>query len=343
MTFLLYLNDDYEGGETKFYKNKNDEIPLFTYKAEKGDLLIFDHDIWHEGSAIISGEKYILRSDLIFKIEEKRTSVNHCHKGYIWNILDYQGAIYSAGRDKKIMKWNYDLGYLAENEVHDSSVLALEGVAGHIYSVSRDGSFAKLTADLKLIHKVDSRHISPLSISVTKQELITTGSDGYIRIWDFYLNLKNEIHAHKGWSWRCVSKDDATLISIGSDGIFNVFNSHNHKCVHSVDLLHGSLRCCVVSGELAYIGCENGKIITVCLKDFTVKNIYNVHDGIVRDVTVKGLYVYSCGEDGRIVKTNIIQNSQKTIVKYEDFVSSISFVKNSRGYSSGYDGVITCY
>ncbi len=343
MTFLLYLNDDYEGGETKFYKNKCDKIPSYIYKAKKGDLLIFNHDIWHEGSAVQSGEKYILRSDLIFKNREDATSVNHSHKGYIWDVLNYQGAIYSAGRDKKIKKWNYELSKLAENEVHESSVLALEGTAGHIYSVSRDGGFSKLTTDLKLVNKVDSRHASPLSISVTDHALITTGSDGYVRMWDLDMNLKDEVKAHKGWSWRCAKRSDGTLISIGSDGFFKVWDSRNLECIHSVDLLRGNLRCCVVAGEFVYIGCENGNILKGCSKFLTIENVYKVHDGIVRDVVVKGMYLYSCGEDGKIVKTHIVKNSQETIAEYEDFVSSISFNEGNRGYSSGYDGVIGCY
>ena len=343
MTFLLYLNDNYEGGETKFYKNKCDKIPTYTYKAKKGDLLIFNHEIWHEGSTVQSGEKYILRSDLIFKNKEDDASVNHCHKGYIWDVLDYQGAIYSAGRDKKIKKWNYELSKLAENEVHESSVLALEGVANHIYSVSRDGYFSKLTTDLTLVNKVNSMHASPLSISVNGQSLITTGSDGYIRVWDLDLIFKHEAKAHAGWSWRCVTRDSGTLISVGSDGFFKVWNSRNLECIYSANFSHGSLRCCVVSGKYAYIGCENGKVLSVCLKLFTVENTYDIHDGIVRDVAVKGANMYSCGEDGKIVKTHIVNNSQETMVKYEDFVSSISFNEMSRGYSSGYDGVIGCY
>ncbi len=343
MTFLLYLNDDYEGGETKFYKNKCDKIPSYTYKAKKGDLLIFNHDIWHEGSAVQSGEKYILRSDLIFKKRGGITLVNHSHKGYIWDVLNYQGAIYSAGRDKKIKKWNYDLFKLAENEVHESSVLALEGVANHIYSVSRDGRFSKLTTDLKLVNKVDSRHASPVGISVTDLALITTGSDGYIRMWDLDLNMKGEVKAHEGWSWRCAARDEDTLVSIGSDGYFKVWDSRNLECIRSVNLLHGSLRCCVVLGGFVYIGCENGSILKVCSKFLIIENVYKVHDGIVRDVVANGAHMYSCGEDGRIVKTHIVKNSQETIVKYEDFVSSISFNEENKGYSSGYDGVIGYY
>lgn len=62
-TLLLYLNDDYEGGETYF--NKLD----LTVKGNAGDILIFDnvdtegnpdHQTQHEGKEIIRGTKWLL-------------------------------------------------------------------------------------------------------------------------------------------------------------------------------------------------------------------------------------------------------------------------------------------
>ncbi len=62
-TFLIYLNDDFEGGETEFEN-------LFTIKPKTGSLLLFHHPYRHEGKVLISGTKYCLRSDVIYKIEE---------------------------------------------------------------------------------------------------------------------------------------------------------------------------------------------------------------------------------------------------------------------------------
>jgi prolyl 4-hydroxylase len=62
-TFLLYLNDDFEGGETEFQD-------LFTVKPKTGDLLVFYHPYRHEGKLLVSGYKYALRSDVMYKIQE---------------------------------------------------------------------------------------------------------------------------------------------------------------------------------------------------------------------------------------------------------------------------------
>ncbi|MBK1894783.1 prolyl hydroxylase family protein [Chryseobacterium paridis] len=62
-TFLMYLNDGFEGGETEFEN-------LFTITPKKGTALVFYHPLRHEGKALISGEKYVLRTDVMY-INEK--------------------------------------------------------------------------------------------------------------------------------------------------------------------------------------------------------------------------------------------------------------------------------
>ncbi len=59
-TFMIYLNDDYGGGETLF-----DDIIV---KAKQGMALIFLHSLEHEGAKVNSGSKYILRSDIMYRL-----------------------------------------------------------------------------------------------------------------------------------------------------------------------------------------------------------------------------------------------------------------------------------
>lgn len=60
LTLLLYLNGEFEGGETAF----RDPDELFT--PQTGSALIFPHDRWHEGRPVLSGTKYVLRTDVLF-------------------------------------------------------------------------------------------------------------------------------------------------------------------------------------------------------------------------------------------------------------------------------------
>ncbi|WP_299121839.1 2OG-Fe(II) oxygenase [uncultured Tenacibaculum sp.] len=59
-SFLIYLNDNFEGGETDFRK-------LFTIAPKQGTALVFRHRLKHEGKEIISGVKYVLRTDIMYK------------------------------------------------------------------------------------------------------------------------------------------------------------------------------------------------------------------------------------------------------------------------------------
>lgn len=58
LSFLIYLNQDYQGGETEF--------PWETIRPETGMALVFPHKIRHQGSSIASGIKYVLRTDVMF-------------------------------------------------------------------------------------------------------------------------------------------------------------------------------------------------------------------------------------------------------------------------------------
>ncbi|MFN8393761.1 MAG: 2OG-Fe(II) oxygenase [Bacteroidia bacterium] len=61
ITFMIYLNEDYEGGETAF-----DDV---TIHPRTGDALLFIHEQKHESIPIRSGVKYVLRSDVMYARE----------------------------------------------------------------------------------------------------------------------------------------------------------------------------------------------------------------------------------------------------------------------------------
>ena len=62
-TFMIYLNDNYEGGETTFNN--------LTIQPRQGTALVFLHDLEHEGSSVRQGIKYVLRTDIMFRLEEE--------------------------------------------------------------------------------------------------------------------------------------------------------------------------------------------------------------------------------------------------------------------------------
>jgi hypothetical protein len=72
VTFMIYLNDEMTGGETRFFADADQAMqgrPYLSVKPTTGAALVFLHSIWHEGAVVLSGEKCVLRTDVMYKIE----------------------------------------------------------------------------------------------------------------------------------------------------------------------------------------------------------------------------------------------------------------------------------
>lgn len=70
LTFMIYLNDGMTGGETRFYADMDQAYrgrPYLSVRPKEGMALVFVHAIWHEGSVVHSGHKYVLRTDVMYK------------------------------------------------------------------------------------------------------------------------------------------------------------------------------------------------------------------------------------------------------------------------------------
>ncbi|WP_223164593.1 2OG-Fe(II) oxygenase [Massilia rubra] len=59
LTFMIYLNGDFEGGDTEF---KTEFI-----KPQQGAALVFPHKLPHQGTEVIDGLKYVLRTDVMYR------------------------------------------------------------------------------------------------------------------------------------------------------------------------------------------------------------------------------------------------------------------------------------
>lgn len=58
-TLLLYLNDDFAGGETEFEG--------LTVLPRAGTALAFRHELRHKGCPVMEGRKYVLRTDALYR------------------------------------------------------------------------------------------------------------------------------------------------------------------------------------------------------------------------------------------------------------------------------------
>jgi len=65
ITVQLYLNEGFEGGETTFL-SESGRAPV-AYVPQTGSALLFQHRLLHEGSAVRSGRKYTIRTDVMYR------------------------------------------------------------------------------------------------------------------------------------------------------------------------------------------------------------------------------------------------------------------------------------
>ena len=68
ITIQLYLNEGFEGGNTTFLSNHS-ELEDRGVVPKPGRILVFQHDILHEGSLLVKGTKYTMRTDIMYKIK----------------------------------------------------------------------------------------------------------------------------------------------------------------------------------------------------------------------------------------------------------------------------------
>eukprot|EP01006_Ploeotia_vitrea_P033655 TRINITY_DN65605_c0_g2_i1.p1 TRINITY_DN65605_c0_g2~~TRINITY_DN65605_c0_g2_i1.p1 ORF type:complete len:607 (+),score=56.63 TRINITY_DN65605_c0_g2_i1:68-1888(+) len=69
-SLLIYLNDDFKGGNTVWFPSTDDEYgaqPEIVLQPKRGQAAIFNHDVEHEGTELTAGTKYLLRTDIMFR------------------------------------------------------------------------------------------------------------------------------------------------------------------------------------------------------------------------------------------------------------------------------------
>lgn len=74
-TFLVYLNDDFEGGETTFFTPslRDGVINAYPVRPVMGSIALFPHGeskgaLLHEGTGVRKGAKYIIRTDVEYDV-----------------------------------------------------------------------------------------------------------------------------------------------------------------------------------------------------------------------------------------------------------------------------------
>ena len=192
------------------------------YSGRAGDVIIFDHKLWHSGQPVVRNNKYILRSDFIYKIIEQKALTQTHHNGYIWNLINLPGGrIASASRDKSIKIWNKSMTPEQILISHKNSVFDMACSDKLLFAVSRDGFLTiweEGSQGYELINNVNTKHDSALSICVCGNMVITCGADGYANKWSKSGEMIIRKQVTEGWAWKVLPISENRLLICTSNG-----------------------------------------------------------------------------------------------------------------------------
>lgn len=122
ITAIIYLNSEFSNGETIFVN------PFQTIEAVTGRLLLFTHGQLHKGSAVPSGTKYVLRTDVMYRREPNEDEVKLEEEIYIGdrNIMfidlipsDAKNAFKALASEWNEKGYYLATGKLSEDKAHE--------------------------------------------------------------------------------------------------------------------------------------------------------------------------------------------------------------------------------
>ena len=247
LTFMLYLNsaDEFGGGRTLFYRSKDSQEVWASYLPQQGDLILFDHNLWHEGEVLTTGQKYVLRSDILYERQtteeaskpQPPTPYQEGHLGYIWTLLSFnQRLLVSGGRDKIIKVWD-EQGVCQQRLLgHQNSILCLARINERtLLSGSRDRTIKVWQLEKEgfgLQAEFQIHQAAVLSLCRLSDQLFASGGgDKLIRIVDLEGEVMRSLEGHQDWVWQVLALPNGHLASCSEDKTIKIWNYQTGECL----------------------------------------------------------------------------------------------------------------
>lgn len=338
LTVQLYLDDasGMTGGRTRFYRDRSGGEPWAAIAPRRGTAIVFDHQVWHDGEAVTSGVKHVLRTDVMYRRHAATAATDPSeigrHRGYAWRaIVCRDGSIASGGRDGTVRRW---IGRQA-GAVHDlgaGSVTALvEAADGRLWCGTRSGRVAVLDgAQPSTVHEgVHDGANAVLALAAlpgggvvaatARGELVELDGTAAPRI----------TRAHDGWAWAVAVRRG--VVSCGDDG----------RVVEAGRLLATlgpSARALAVlpSGALL-AGTADGAIHRL---DGAEHARWPAHAAAITSLAVSPTGGWASSAEDGVVKRWRGDQLIRCLPARGDFVTSVAFRHDGGLIATGYDGVV---
>lgn len=345
---MIYLNSatEFKGGRTLFFKTKDTEDVWASYIPKQGDLIVFDHNVWHEGEVLTEGEKFVLRSDILYSRESADISKEPFsgHLGYIWSLLKFNDTtILSGGRDTTIKVWSITGEEKYSLQEHKNSILCIEKMNEDTFiSGSRDKQII-VWNNFKPANKIKIHSAIVLSLCrINDNTFASGGGDNNIHIADLSGNFIRTLNGHNNWVWQVIKLNDSTIASSSEDGSIKIWNIDTGQLLATynetapvISLAFNTTTNQLISGNLT------GEIsIRTLNHDQEKATTFPAHSGIIRTIKfLNNTSICTGGEDNK-VKVWRLNGQLLAELKHQNFVQSIELLNTNEIISASYDGTI---
>jgi WD40 repeat protein len=356
LTFMIYLNSatEFAGGRTLFYRTKDTDEVWASYVPQQGDLIVFDHNIWHEGEELQSGEKFVLRSDIVYE------RISHTaplapfegHRGYIWKLLKFdEDTFLSGGRDKSIRVWNAAGQSQQTLYGHENSILCIEKLNPDAFlSGSRDRQIhlwqRQANRQFRLAHTFRQHSALVLSLCrLTDDTFASAGGDTSIQITTTQGLILNQLQEHTNWVWQVILLQDGWLASCSEDETIKIWN---YKSPQSIQTFRETcaVMCLAFDTDTRQLISGNLKgelVIRQLDESFQECNQKRMqaHNGIIRTIQILDANrLASGGEDNRIRLWDRKTGRCLNELPHQNFVQSLECLNQAILLTASYDGSI---
>ncbi|MBC6698237.1 2OG-Fe(II) oxygenase [Hymenobacter puniceus] len=361
LTFMIYLNDatDFEGGRTLFYRSKDDPAIWAEYQPAQGDLIVFDHTLWHEGEQLEAGEKFVLRSDILYETEAVASPTSGAfaagHLGYIWQVLPFGGAhLVSGGRDKVLKIWNLEGDCVQQLVGHQNSVLCLAQLNSiTLLSGSRDATirvWEQQAGQFSQIGVLRPHAATVLCLArLSDESFVSGGADGLICVSTATGKLLNTLRGHSDWVWAVLPLAGGRLISSSEDGTLRIWNVADAQestilCIGLAPahvLLFDARSRSLISGH--FDGTIQVRQVSPDLQHCNLLRTVPAHTGIVRTLVLLDDHRLASGGEDNFVRIWNLDTFQEQH-QHQDFVQSVALLPERQELiSASYDGKLKCW
>jgi predicted 2-oxoglutarate/Fe(II)-dependent dioxygenase YbiX len=356
LTFMVYLNDaaDFVGGRTLFFRDQTSPEVWAAYEPRLGDLIVFDHQLWHEGEELQAGEKYVLRSDLLYARAGAATAAADGHRGYIWQLCPLTPQeLLSAGRDQTIRVWDAAGHCRQQLRAHSHSILALGRLdADRFLSGSRDqrvvlwqrgadGNFA-------VRYALTAHQGAVLALArLDADTFASAGADHLVHVYASATGQRQHtLRGHQDWVWQVLPLAPEVLATSSEDGSIRLWHWPSEQLLDTLpgaeslpslayrpesrELISGSLSGQISVHPLTAAGAPAGPA-----------RRFQAHQGLVRALLpLPGGLLASGGEDNCVRIWHLATGACRAEYRHDNFVQALARAPDGQLLSASYDGTI---